>query len=315
MPMTTAAPRDCAILFTHWWDDRLAKHFERLKQEAGKELPVFLAYHVAGGRALPANVPCDIGVTEERVRSLHPARYSAGSVGGIQWGYVDTLWFTAFADPLLSSYDRIWLIEYDVDYSGDWSKFFRGTRDVPGDIVAAHLRWRRDEPGWHWLTGVTDPLDHADDHMIGFFPISRFSRRAIAAVVEAVDMGWQGHFELLIPTTVRRAGLMVTDLGGDGSLTALERRGRYYDGDFRTLFRAFYAYAFGPPMQHYYAESRLGFWRRDRLYHPVKTHLLGKTSSYAWWMKFRDRLLCSIATRLGRRDLLTTRPSALRRKN
>jgi len=163
---------------------------------------------------------------------------------------------------------------------------------------------------------VRDPLGREDNHLIAFFPISRFSRAALAAVgVAYVDPGWDGHFEMLIPTIVARAGLMVGDMGGDGALTPQARRGHHYRGDFVTLYRAFDSYGWGPPMQHYYAESRAGFWSRNRLYHPIKTGLTGVTSASAWWMKFRDRVLAGLAGALGRRDLLRIRWSRKLRRH
>ena len=146
--------------------------------------------------------------------------------------------------------------------------------------------------------------------MIAYFPISRFSRAALDAIATAyAHPGWSGHFELLIPTIVARAGLKVGDMGGDGPLTEATRRGRHYRGDFATLYRAFDSYGWGPPMQHYYGESRAGFWSRNRLYHPIKTDLTGVSSATAWWMKFRDGLLAALASALGRRDLLRIRSS------
>src|SRR5665213_3470531 len=77
------------------------------------------------------------------------------------------------------------------------------------------------EPNWHWSDRMRDPLQQESDHLIAFFPISRFSRRALAAIHSAYqDPGWQGYFEMLIPTIVARAGLSVGDIGGDGPISA-----------------------------------------------------------------------------------------------
>jgi hypothetical protein len=301
--MTADAPKDCVLFLTHRWDGRLARHFEKLRREAGAVMPVYLVFHQSRENVIPAGLVPDLIVNDEIIRERFPRRYAdfAANPPHSIYNNLDLIWLTAFLDPKLAAFDRLWWLENDVDYSGNWGGLFAATLAYPEDLIATFLRWRREEPRWMWLDEIVDPLNSPSDQLMGFFPASRFSRRAITAVCDAyANPVWRGHFELLIPTVVHRAGLSLAELGGWGTFTPPERRGRHYQGDFTTGVNGFYTFGAGPAMQHYYAESRLGFWSDDRLHHPVKTTLTGHVAFIAWWLKFRDRTRAVIARALGR---------------
>lgn len=258
-------------------------------------LPVFLAFQSQP----PPGAPVDLVAAIDRAAELFPARHAAFLSNGARLlpGYVDLLWLSLFLDPALAGFDRFWLVEYDVDFSGDWSDFFSTMQPVEADLLATQLRWRRDNPGWKLLAGIADPRNDPSGHAIGFMPVSRFSRRLVERYrQEFARPGWSGHFELLLPTIALRAGFTAVDLGGDGSFTLAAPRNRFYEGTFADMGRGTHTFAYRPArVQHYFGESRFGFWRPGSLYHPVKVGLGWKPSLAARWVMFRDRLRARFA--------------------
>lgn len=301
--MEPAGPRDAVAFLTHKWDPRLARHFAKFRRETERVLPVYLVYHLPEGSALPQGVEPDLVVTNDDVRAQFPAGFAqlASRLPHSLYNQVDLIWLTAFLDPKVREFDRLWLIENDVDYSGNWGDFFAATADYEGDLIATHFRWRHQELTWMWLKDIVDPRDDPGDQLMGFFPVTRLSRRAIEVVAESYRRWeWRGHFELVLPTIVHRAGLSISELGGWNDLTPSERRGRHYQGAFTTGTKGYFTFGVGPAMQHYFAESRLGYWDRDTLYHPIKTNLTGWVALVAWWLKFRDGLRRRISMAFGK---------------
>ncbi|MEP7239900.1 MAG: hypothetical protein ABI697_03340 [Devosia sp.] len=262
-------PSDCVVFFTHLWDARIASHFARLKREMEGILPVFLAVHLEPGASLPAGLQPDIVVDGRLAMHLFPARFAAcvGHRTGFKPGYVDLLWLAALLQPSLANFDRLWVMEYDVDFSGVWSRFFTEAAGYDADLLATHLRFRRDDLDWVWLNEIADPDDHPDDHIIGLLALARLSRIALSRLALSYRHDrWAGHFELIIPTVISRLGLRVADLGGNGSFTDPSRRGRWYDG---TSGLEHDPFGVGTPRSDYFAESPAGY-AKGRLYHPVK---------------------------------------------
>lgn len=314
----TEPGKSCILFLTHYWDHRLARHVARFRREAGRALPVHLVYQAASAATVPASARPDIVVTKSQIADRFPLAYAPIAAGeSALYDNIDLVWLTALADPLLSDYEHFWIVEYDVDYSGDWGDFFRALKDEPGDLLGTYLRRRNDEPDWRWLVHVRDPAGRPEDHVMGFFPIVRLSRCMATAMADSeTAYDWRGHIELRLPTLAMRSGLSIADIGGWGPFTPRARWGRHYEGDWRTQTRAFHTFGFGPPMQHYYAESRLGYWDRGRLYHPVKTGLTGRTAVIVWWVKFRDGTRRRLGRLFGHRvEPSSKAPAALRPKS
>ena len=162
-------------------------------------------------------------------------------------------------------FERYWFVEYDVAFHGDWRDFFAELDADPADLLASRLRAPEHEPGWYWWPTLDLPGGPPPARRLrAFFPVCRFSAAALDAVGSAVDRGWTGHHEGVVPTAAREAGLTLSDIGGDGPWTPPSRRGRLYTSvaspDGEMLLGTMRA---APP--HF-----LPFRRRGFLYHPVK---------------------------------------------
>jgi hypothetical protein len=135
-----------------------------------------------------------------------------GDVGG---GHLDV----AFIPCVLALRARhVWVMEYDVDYSGSWRDFFSRSAGVNADVLTPTLGHQSDCPNWNWWSEASAPewVDRAD-FLRGFHPLMRLSRRfAHRYAVMMADSTWRGHYEFTIPTAAIASGSSIKDLGGPG---------------------------------------------------------------------------------------------------
>jgi len=268
-PILSAAADQALMMVAHRWSPSIRRHFERLRAEAGSVLPVFLVYSLAAeDEPLPEGCVADIVVRPSDAARLLPERAAYAARSGDWTGSADRFSFPAMAGPL-RGFERIWFLEYDVDYSGDWSEFFRSVRGLSADYAATNLRRRADDP--HWQSFKPDPGIDSAAHLASFHPIACFSRRLIDAYLQAVGCdGWSGHTEAIYPTLALSRGLSVIDIGGYGPFVPDGWTDRHYRGtrDPSVLSRSF---GYRPPVSsHYFHEAPDVFPDAGRLYHPVK---------------------------------------------
>ncbi len=295
-------PRDCAVFLTHLWSPAVAGHYARLKREAGAVLDVFLAFQPASeDMAVPPDMYPDIVVGMDQGAAVLPQRHAEYGAAHREapWGYVDLVWCAAFLDPKLASYDRFWLVEYDVDFSGDWEDFFAEAASYGGDILATRVRRRSDDPRYGHLPYFSMPEGAISDPVIALFPISRLSRRLLEVYQEELSVrDWQGHFEIVLPSVAASRGLSIEEIGGDGPFTPPERRNRHYRGPFDMMSTYETTFNYRPVQSfHYFGEAPQNFREPDQLYHPVKTdqslwqslRLLRERQKHRW-RTFKKRL-------------------------
>lgn len=178
-------------------------------------------------------------------------------------------------------WDRYWLIEYDVAFTGDWSTFLEHFRDSDGALLGTTLQPRSVLPGFHWwdalrTPGAVDP----PGPLRGFFPVMRVSRKGLRALDHAYSEGWSGHLEVVLPTALRHYGLEIEDVGGEGPFVRPGNENRFYTN---TPWRT----GLGPGTFIYRPPRRWPGLRRDKLWHPVKP-TQGRLSQYLdlardWW--------------------------------
>jgi hypothetical protein len=124
-------------------------------------------------------------------------------------------------------YRHYWLIEGDVEFSGNWATLLRAGSATDAGLLASHLRRHRDAPDWVWWGSLRAPLPArlTIPRQIGklskaFLPLYRISSDALQLIDRLHRRGCTGHCEVLLPTAIGNAGLGVVDLN---SLNALYR--------------------------------------------------------------------------------------------
>jgi hypothetical protein len=176
-------------------------------------------------------------------------------------------------------YGQYWVIEDDVDYSGDVHDLFAGLYSRPGAMLATHLA--RGYEGWAYSSMLRSPNGDvkAADTWLVFLTFFRISGPALDTIDRYYKNGWSGHSENMWATILKHAGMDVIDIGGNGRYVSDEDRNqRYYglpdsgfekDGSFGTM------------------NIRLFMGRRKNvLWHPIKP--------FKVWMRQNTKRLISI---------------------
>ena len=232
MPTQTAPTgrASTAIVFlTHCLNPSIDEEMRQIAAAAGPAREFWSTAYVAPGATIAPLVPSpwtfvpiakadiaalDYGAKFERVKNWKSLRFN-----------LDLLLLTFFKQH--PGYDHYWFIEFDVRYSGDWRSFLDELDASPADLLCTHVNRRSDTDRWmHWLDFVT-PIP-ASEHVRGFLPICRVSRRLLAAVDQAYREDWCGHAEAVWPTLALSRGWPVEDIGGNGAFVPDSRRDRFY---------------------------------------------------------------------------------------
>jgi hypothetical protein len=284
---TDPKARDCATFVTHIWTPEVAEHYARLQREAGPVLDVFLVYQQgAEEQTLPQGMQPDLVVRMADSAQHFPLRYEEFLERPNPWGYVDLVWLTAFLSPRLAAYERFWLVEYDVDFSGDWAKFFGAAATYAGDLLTTRIRPLSADPTFHFAPIYRQPASAPADPLLVFMPISRVSRRLLDHYrLTLLQPGWHGHFEMILPSMARADGFLVAEIGGHDAQAPAERRGLHYDGTFADLQSMKTTHAYRPPRGfRYYGAAPHRFRQPDRIYHPIKVGMSLRRRLHMRWL-------------------------------
>lgn len=127
-------------------------------------------------------------------------------------------------------YRYLWVVEYDVRYSGLWHEFFGRFEASAADLLGTTLMRFEECPRWsHWRSLRVPP--HQGDpaaRLRGFFPLYRLSAQALSSLHRAYLAGCSGHMEALVPTVLWNLGLQIEDVGGEGEFVKPENVNRFY---------------------------------------------------------------------------------------
>ena len=178
-------------------------------------------------------------------------------------GTIDLLWLEAIAQVSPThAFDFFWLMEYDVDFTGHWSRFFSAFEDNRSDLIVTRICHRRDcEPWRYWPIFDPPPEIAGEHHMMALCQLARISAPLVAKVGDLYNRSrFDGHYEALLPTLCSHFGMILEDIGGQAFV-----RGRKWTGN-RGRFKANRR---GMPTS-YFHEDPTAFDRRNKLWHPVK---------------------------------------------
>jgi hypothetical protein len=256
------------IFLCHHRSPRIRRHFERLVEESGHLVTWHFVFSPDSG-ARP-----EAPFAYEDPAEVMGTRYAAMvRHGGVEGGYLDALFV-----PVLRALpgDRLWLIEYDVDYAGRWSELFEEFADNDADLLTTTVMSRHEHPRWpHWETAHAPAWVPEDRIVRSLNPLMRVSRDLLTTYALAMaDEEWRGNYEFTLPTVAVASGARVEDLGSTGSFTPPERRSRIYVGKSSETASAPAAdgltFRFRPARPHYFHEDPDAFEIPRMVYHPVK---------------------------------------------
>ncbi|MEZ0272785.1 MAG: hypothetical protein ACAH18_11890 [Methylophilaceae bacterium] len=216
---TSPARADAVVLFlAHQWSEAIGQRFARLRRELSPFVDCFVLLQNDQGDVLRSWTAFlhAIGASDALVPFL--ADELPGELGLRYFGENRIMGNTHF--PLLRfarsrRYRHYWQVESDVEYRGNWLSFFGAYRECETPLLASHIHRYHDWPTWHWWHSFAVPTDSGlalANLYKAFFPVFRISPPAIEAVEQAHRAGWLGHFEVVVPTAVTRAGLGLQDL-------------------------------------------------------------------------------------------------------
>ena len=176
-----------AIFVTSRDEPQIRAHFRRLQEQTEGLLD--LSY-IVNRSDLPEP---DCSLSHISPKEIMPRRMQRMlENGGMYGGFVDVL-FVPLALAVKNEY--VWIIEYDVDFSGDWRDFFQQFETDRSDVLTTSLITRAESLDWvHWETAGPPPEVPQSQHLRSFNPIMRLSRRFLKAYVrETARREWSGH--------------------------------------------------------------------------------------------------------------------------
>lgn len=127
-------------------------------------------------------------------------------------------------------YKYYWFFDDDVEFEGDLKGFLDGYEAYEDDFMAIQAfgkelypeynrmnvvsnRMRGSHGSWLWFApGPGDNYKSTHRHMGCFFPIVRFSNRALAHLFELNNQGFYGYHEGFVPTALASDGFYVSSM-------------------------------------------------------------------------------------------------------
>jgi hypothetical protein len=266
----------CTILLqTHFYDRAIAAAYERLRREAPPGAAVAVALNCG---AAPERAPDAAAVlpqdalflcSNESLLSLPYPLKCAPEGWRLNPGNTDLIALLFLARH--PKCERLWAIEYDVHYEGDWGRLFAHFDRSPADLLTTTIYRQRETPRKELLPAFRSPAfaDYPEtERLRAFLPIFRLSRRGFAAIDAAYRAGAGGHYELTWPTILAHDGLVLEDIGGDGAWVRPENVDRFYFNNKASFSMRPGTFVFRPGF------SRVER-RPDTLWHPVKPSGIG----------------------------------------
>lgn len=281
MPYLTAErlPSQAAVLLTHRLTPRILRHFERLRAELADLFPVFLCFHQTSATLSAVPLACseeavDIHLTTQDGAKWLPRRHVQYVDRRVAYlgGFTDLLLVPIVLDKRLDAFDYIWIVEFDVDFSGHWAEFFRWSGRSKADLLSPVITRRSQDKGWpHWESIRTPVRLTAQDQIRGFFPLLRIARKTAAAYVDELDQhDWHGWHEGLMPTIAARQGFSLASMRPSRQFRDPILDDGVSQPNATTLLHPA-TFVFRPILSaEYFHENPDGFPIANSLYHPVK---------------------------------------------
>lgn len=161
-----------------------------------------------------------------------------------------------------SNYEYVYVMEDDVEYTGDIATLLSELAKDNADLLCTHLH---DCPSkWDYKDAFTSQIDSSGDKLkLCFLPFFRISKRGLTFIHDAYKEGLYGHHEIVWPYVLLQQGMKVQDIGGDNLYTSPEYIDKYYQGKVDSTGRKNGTFTPTPP------KLKAGA-QKNTLYHPIK---------------------------------------------
>ncbi|MGE5546326.1 MAG: hypothetical protein ACM33T_05485 [Solirubrobacterales bacterium] len=221
-----AGLREAVLLMTHFVDDAIVALYRRLAGEAGAR-DVFVLLNQTDNVNPSYRIPADVKVFGFTVADLRRLGYP---FKGRRLRDKDIELFPFTFWKRHPDYDRIWVVEYDVMFTGRWGDLFDAFATDDAGLLATSIHRHRVNPTWPNWPSVRTPEGPPDPARLvrAFMPLYRLTREAYVVLDAAYKRGWEGFYEGIVPGILMEAGLTVEDIGGDGEFVRPANRNRFY---------------------------------------------------------------------------------------
>lgn len=260
---TISTKRQVVLLMSHFFNAKIEEKFHRLREElACHQYDVFLIINT-NNKADTRDFPSDIQLCIYDPKDLNELGYTPIS---------SKLLPGSCHFPVLrfykehAEYTYYWFIEYDVEFTGEWSVLMDDFCLSSADFIASHVfKYNLQTNGnWYWWNkkcNIGYPLETC---IRAFHPICRYSNAALKCIDLYQQKGFYAHSEVLIPTCLFHAGMTLEDFGGSGEFVKEGNENKFYF-DYGTEEKCSLRYR--PPFP---LKEILQNKREKTLYHPVK---------------------------------------------
>ena len=257
--------KDVVILSTHIVNNYVIQKYRKLCVELNKEkYDILLLLNVDEGHEW--HIPEDIVFFNTNCESLNALLYEP---------IEETLLPGSCHFPLLRfyidnpDYRFYWFIEYDVEFTGNWSSFMNdcSTNLSDYDFLSCHIE-RFDENKnkyWAWWHRSNNVGYTLRDCIKGFNPICRYSNAALSYLDHYQKKGYSAHSEVMITTCLYHGGFRIGDFGGRGEFVPEGYENRYYIPNMSGINDGTMRYR---PLYTLKEIERTGL--RNKLFHPLK---------------------------------------------
>jgi hypothetical protein len=127
-------------------------------------------------------------------------------------------------------FDYYWFFDDDVTFQGNIKPLIHSYDSVDDDFIAIQAFKKKDYPEFprisvinnrmsgsrgHWLDHAPGPGDNflnTDKHIGSFFPIVRFSNRAMKYLYDINSLGFYGYSEGFVPTSLASNGYKLSSI-------------------------------------------------------------------------------------------------------
>lgn len=173
------------------------------------------------------------------------------------------------------TYDKYWIIEYDVYCNGNWNNVlnfydsnfsnidYYGTHISIGKNKNNNVNWQIEFPMLQY-NYIKSFKTNKDTLCKSFNAICRLSNKAIETLINYYDKGDYGHYEVTMPTIFYNAGLKLQAFGKETE-----------NNDYVTTYKNDeIEYINDTNIQYSHKYTLLSEIEKDKVYHPVKNFLV-----------------------------------------